>query len=84
MIYKLIYTDKKTAIADLIAKEVIDAELNYLQGTHAVVWLDKIVIDQTEEGEPIFADGYHVDIMVDREIEFDNAVEPKNPKHMFL
>ena len=84
MIYKLIYTDKDEAIADLIAKQVIDAELNYLQGTHAVVWLDKIVIDQTEDGEPIFAEGYHVDIMVDREIDFPNAIEPNNPKHLFL
>ena len=84
MIYKLIYTDKDEAIADLIAKEVINKDLSYQVGTHAVVWLDKIAIDQTEDGEPIFAEGYHVDIMVDREIEFDNVVEPNNPKHLFL
>ena len=73
-VYKLKYKSKYYAVKDLTAKEVIDADLNYLQGTHAVVWLDKIVIDQTEEGEPIFADGYHVDIMVDREIEFKNGI----------
>jgi hypothetical protein len=90
-IYKLKYTDKETAIADLIAKGVIDTDLNYLQSTHAVVWIDKIVIEDSqydEEGniieEPVFAEGYHVDIMVEREIDFgDIAVEPTNPKHMF-
>ena len=90
-IYKLKYTDKETAITDLVAKSVIDEELNYLEATHAVVWLDKIVLENgtfDEEGnvivEPIFADGYHVDIMVDREIEFTNAITPNNPKHNFL
>jgi hypothetical protein len=91
IIYKLKYKDKETAIADLIAKEVIDADLNYLQGTHAVVWIDKIILtdatfdaDGNQLTEPIFADGYHVDIMVENEIDFPNAVEPNNPKHNFL
>ena len=90
-IYKLKYTDKETAITDLVAKSVIDEELNYLEATHAVVWLDKIVLENgtfDEEGnvivEPIYANGYHVDIMVDREIEFTNAITPNNPKHNFL
>lgn len=90
-IYKLKYTDKETTIADLVSKLVIDEELNYLEGTHAVVWLDKIVLENgqfDEQGnvivEPIFADGYHVDIMVEREIDFTNAISPNNPKHMFL
>ena len=90
MIYKLIYTDKDEAITDLIAKEVINEDLSYQVGTHAVVWIDKIVLEDAtfdEEGnvltEPIFAEGYHLDIMVDREIEFPNAVTPKNPKHLF-
>ena len=89
-VYKLIYTDKETAIKDLIAKEVIDDDLNYLQGTHAVVWIDKVVLEDATfdaEGnqltEPIFADGYHLDIMVENEIDFTNAVTPKNPKHSF-
>ena len=90
-VYKLVYRNKEEAINDLVAKSVIDEELNYLEGTHAVVWLDKIVLENgqfDEEGnvivEPIFAEGYHVDIMVEREIEFINAITPNNPKHMFL
>lgn len=90
-VYKLKYVDKETAIADLVSKLVIDEELNYLEATHAVVWLDKIVLENgqfDEQGnvivEPIFADGYHVDIMVEREIDFTNAISPNNPKHMFL
>jgi hypothetical protein len=39
-IYKLKYTDRETAIADLIAKGVyqeIEGELSYSEGIHAVV-----------------------------------------------
>ena len=89
-IYKLKYTDKETAIADLIAKNVIDEDGNYQQGIHAVVEIGLIVLtDGTydEEGnviiEPIYADGYHYDVMSEQEIEFENKIEVNNPKHTF-
>lgn len=97
-IYKLVYKDKETAIADLIAKEVyIEVEnpdkeiiLSYGKGIHAIVEIGKIVLkngEYNEDGEvvkaPVFADGYHYDIMSEQEIDFPNAVEPKNPKHLF-
>jgi hypothetical protein len=90
-IYKLKYTDKETAIADLITKNVIDVEGNYQQGIHAVVEIGLITLtDGTydDEGnvivEPIYADGYHYDIMSEQEIDFGNAkIEVNNPKHMF-
>jgi hypothetical protein len=89
-IYKLKYTDKETAIADLIAKNVIDVDGNYQQGIHAVVEIGLIVLtDGTydEEGnviiEPIYADGYHYDVMSEQEIEFENKIEVNNPKHTF-
>ena len=92
-IYKLVYTDKETAIADLIAKEVyVENEdgLAYGKGIHAIVEIGKIVLENgeyNEDGEvikePVFAEGYHYDIMSEQEIDFPNAVEPKNPKHTF-
>jgi hypothetical protein len=89
-IYKLKYTDKETAIADLIAKNVIDVEGNYQQGIHAVVEIGLIVLTNgtyDEKGnviiEPIYADGYHYDVMSEQEIEFENKIEVNNPKHTF-
>ena len=89
-IYKLKYTDKETAIADLITKNVIDVEGNYQQGIHAVVEIGLITIQNAEyddEGntitEPIYADGYHYDVMSEEEIEFENKIEVNNPKHTF-
>ena len=92
-IYKLKYTDKETAIADLIAKEVyIETEegLSYAKGIHAIVEIGLIVLENgtyDEEGNevtaPVYADGYHFDIMSENEIDFPNAIEPKNPKHQF-
>jgi len=92
-VYKLKYTDKETAIADLIAKGVyIETEegLSYGQGIQAVVTIGKIMIEppvmdgMTVVTEPIYADGYHYDIMADNTYDFGvNLVEPKNPKHAF-
>ena len=93
-IYKLKYTDKETAIADLKAKGVyqeIDGELSYGNGIHAVVEVG-LLIDQEatfdEEGniltEPTYREGYHFDIMAEIEIDFGaNAITPANPKHNF-
>ena len=93
-IYKLKYTDRETAIADLISKGVyqeIDGELSYGNGIDAVVEVG-LLIDQEatfdEQGnlltEPIYRDGYHFDIMTDNIIDFgENETFPNNPKHTF-
>jgi hypothetical protein len=97
MIYKLIYTDHDSAIADLLAKGVLinttDKEGNeintYAPTTHAVVYIGKIVdtpavVENMEVITPAtFIDGYHVDVMTDLDIKFDNAITPNNPKHLF-
>jgi len=90
-IYKLKYPNKETAIADLLAKGVYIEDLSYGQGIHAIVEIGLIVdVEGTydENGEeltaPVFADGYHFDVMSENEIDFENAIEPKNPKHTFL
>jgi len=89
-IYKLKYTDKESAIANLITKNVIDVEGNYQQGIQAVVEIGLITLEDgtyDEEGnviiEPIYADGYHYDVMSEQEIEFENKIEVNNPKHTF-
>ena len=93
-IYKLKYTDRETAIADLIAKGVyqeIDGELSYGNGIDAVVEIG-LIIDQEatfdEQGnlltEPTYREGYHFDIMAEKEIDFGaNEITPNNPKHTF-
>lgn len=93
-IYKLKYTDRETTIADLISKEVyqeIDGELSYGNGIHAVVEVG-LLIDQEatfdEEGnlltEPIYREGYHFDVMSEKDIDFgDKEIFPNNPKHTF-
>ena len=97
-IYKLKYTDKETAIADLLAKKVyVEIEnfnkeivLSYGNGIQAVVELGLIVLENgTYDAEfneitaPVYADGYHYDVMSENEIKFTNAIEVKTPKHIF-
>ena len=90
-IYKLRYTDKEAAIADLITKGVINENGEYINGTHAVVEIG-LIIDQEatfdEQGnlltEPTYREGYHFDIMAEKEIDFgENEIFPNNPKHTF-
>ena len=93
-IYKLKYKDKETAIADLISKGIyqeLDGELLYDNGIHAVVEVG-LVTDQEatfdEQGnlltEPTYREGYHFDIMTEKEIDFGaNEITPNNPKHTF-
>ena len=93
-IYKLKYTDKETGIADLIAKGVfqeIEGEMLYAAGIEAVVEVG-LIIDQEatfdEQGnmltEPIYIEGYHFDIMTEKEIDFgENETYPNHPKHSF-
>ena len=93
-IYKLKYTDKETAIADLIAKGVfqeIEGEMLYADGIDAVVEAG-LIIDQEatfdEQGnlltEPTYREGYHFDIMTEIEIDFgENETFPNHQKHSF-
>ena len=92
-IYKLKFSDKDFAIATLIDKGVyIETEegLSYGQGIQAIVEIGLIVLENgtyDEEGNeitaPVYADGYHYDVMSENEIDFPNAIEPNNPKHQF-
>ena len=90
MIYKLTYENKDTAFADLKAKGIlVEVEFNgekheaYGDGVQAVVEIGLIVLDIVDD-EPIYADGYHYDIMSENTYDFGaNLVEPKNPKHAF-
>jgi hypothetical protein len=90
MIYKLSYSDKATAVADLKAKGILvestfqeETFLVYGEGVAAVVEIGLIMLDPNTD-PPIYADGYHYDVMSDNEYDFgSNLVEPKNPKHAF-
>jgi hypothetical protein len=94
-IYKLRFATKAAAEKDLKAKGVYvetDEGLTYATGVHAVVEIGKIITtDGTydEEGNeltaPVYASGYHYDVMCEQDIDFgSNAVEVNNPKHCFL
>jgi hypothetical protein len=86
-IYKLSYTDNEQAIADLEAKNILIPSENgntYGEGVQAVVEIGLIVIDSTVD-PPIYADGYHYDVMAIEVYDFGtNLVVPKNPKHAFM
>ena len=83
-IYKLSYSNRKETILDLIAKNVIDKEENYINGTQAVVYLGFLVLKQETETTPAVIDtNYSVDIMSNDEIEFTNLIIPNNPRHGF-
>ncbi len=80
-IAKLKYTDKETAIADLLAKGVYietEDELTYAEGVQAVVEIGIITINEV----PV--DGYHYDVMSIDKIDFGSAeIFPKNCCHSF-
>ena len=92
-IYKLKYTDRETAIADLINKSVYietDEGLEYGTGIQAIVEIGLIMlteptfdVDGNLLTEAVYADGYHYDVMSEQEIVFENEIEVNNPKHMF-
>ena len=85
-IYKLSYTDKDQAVADLVAKGIlIETEEGqaYGDGVQAVVEIGLIVLEIVDD-QPIYADGYHYDVMSTETYDFGaNLVVPKNPKHAF-
>lgn len=93
-IYKLNYTDKETAVTDLLVKGVyVETEegLVYGQGVQAVVETGKIIeIPGTydEQGnvitEPIYYDGYAYDVMCEQEIVFESEIFPVDCKHSFM
>jgi hypothetical protein len=92
-VYKLKYTDKETAIADLKAKGVYTEDLSFGNGIYAIVEIGKVILtDGTydEQGNEltahIFADGYHYDIMSEQVIDFgvaDITSLVNFPKHNF-
>jgi hypothetical protein len=97
-IYKLKYTTKAAAEKDLerlvYVETTVDEQksLVYATGIHAVVEIGKIITtDGTydEQGNeltaPVYADGYHYDVMCEQDIDFgSNSIEVNNPKHGFL
>lgn len=98
-IAKLKYENKETAITDLLAKGVyietenLDKEITlaYGQGIQAVVEIGLIVLengtydsDFNEITAPIYADGYHYDVMSIDKIDYGSAeIFPKNCCHSF-
>ena len=93
-IFKLRYDNEHQGIDDLKLKGVyIETEegLSYGQGVQAIVNIGKVILtDGTfdEQGnlltEPTYRDGYHFDIMSEKEIDFgENEIFPNNPKHTF-
>jgi hypothetical protein len=93
-IFKLSYTDKDQAVADLVAKNILvpqEEGYSYGEGVQAVVEIGLIVLEYPtfdEEGNEltpaVYADGYHYDVMSTEMYDFGaNLVEPKNPKHAF-
>jgi hypothetical protein len=91
-IYKLLYQDSQSAIADLIAKGVYNQDLSYGQGIHAIVEIGLIIdVEGTydENGNeltpPTYINGYHFDVMCEQEIDFGIArVTPEMAQHSFL
>ena len=97
MIYKLKYNNEAESISDLLLKGVLinttdlqgNEVVSYAQSTHAVVHIGLIVDTPAvfEDMEVItpatYLDGWHVDIMTDLEIVFENEIKPNNPKHVF-
>ena len=74
-IYKLIFKDQEEAELTLMAKNVIDTDLSYINGTQAVVYIG--VLDEVTQD-------YCVDIMTNDDIDFGaNEIKPIEPKHAF-
>jgi len=89
--YRLKFATKKEAETVLISEEVIDKELNFLEGTFAVVWIGAIVLIQAEINEQmeitkeaVLAEGFHVDLLLEDETKtFVNEIFPNSPNHSF-
>lgn len=90
-IYKLKYKNEDDFIKDFINLSIIDEFGNYLDGTIIVVKditvtiIDPVFNDKNELiSPPVLSEGYHVDVMLNREVYFENEVFPNNPKHTFF
>ena len=85
MIYKLRYTDKESALKDLISKGVINKEGEYINGTESVVNIGVITLIYATETKSniVTADGYHYDIMTNDKIVFESEIFVNNPKFKF-
>jgi hypothetical protein len=92
-IYKLRYENKELAIADLIAKgviEIVEDEQRYINGTQAVVECGIITLvyatydEEANKLTPaIYAEGYHYDVMTSDKIVFDSEIFVNSPKFQF-
>jgi hypothetical protein len=91
IVYKLKYESYQQAVLGLMNKGVfINSKLDYSDDTQAVVFIGKIQItegtyDEQDRviTEPTYEDGYFVDVMSSKEIQFDNIVTPSKPYHKF-
>ena len=96
-IQKLKYTDKETAMADLLAKGVYVIEnidevdtLGYGERILCIVELGKLIRtygtfddDFNQITTNIYKDGYHYDVMSKDIINFENEIFPNTPDHTF-
>ena len=86
-VYKLCYPNQALAIENLLANGILlnSLEKEYGKGVHAVVEIGTICLNEpTEEIAPIYADGYHYDVMCEQDVDFGVfEVIVKNPKHNF-
>jgi hypothetical protein len=82
MIYRLRYDTIGQAVRDLEQKGV----------TKNIIWLPNPLQDKAgaydDEGNeitpPTYFEGVHVDVVSDKELHFENEVNPNNPKHVIL
>ena len=91
--YKLKYTDKESADADLKLKGILDEEGMVTEGNSVVQGIKIVEQEATydENGEvlteAVFVEGYHVDVLSsDEEIDFGNKLvnpKPITPAHKF-
>jgi len=92
-IYRFIFPNKEAAVQMLEAEKIAtltEEGYQYLEGTQAIVEV-AVVDSQAEfdaEGniikEALLALGYHLDLMIDREVESEYIMNPKTPQHGFL
>ena len=85
-IYKLRYTDREQAIADLQEKGVIEENENFKLPIHAVVELGILErTPATETEEATYREGYHFDVMSSIILRFpeNRVTNITNEKHTF-
>ena len=91
MIYKLKYTDKAEAVTHLQELGLIDEDEKYTAITEAVVYIGLIVDEPAQFDEdwneltpPTFLDGYHIDVMTNKIVNFGSKeIFPTNERHKF-